>query len=607
MQPAPAPPQPKLVIVMPTPLVIPAPAPQPPPSNEAGATSLFPEAPPLPLDVAGDRIGIAQKMVRDRGLQARVLWIDGTANLDSINTSVKIQALAKQAHDAGFNTIVLDVKPIVGYTLYPSKFATKLTSWKGVLLPADLDPLAIMIAAAHQNGLRLIANMSTFGEGHKLLGLGPAFTTNTDWQTVLYEATRTVRAPVIGAGALTIADVPNQLPSDQNQLALYTDTTNLHHNLTQDGVVIVTDFIGRVVAEVDTGSLGDVHVACPPEGAVLLGIGNAGSTLRNQVRMGDILTFNSIPRYVPIADAQEQKVTMFVNPNNPDVRQHELDIVQEIATNYNIDGIIFDDRMRFAAINADFSDLSKQQFEQYVGHAINWPDDVFRINPYPNQEIIEGPQYQAWLVWRALTIRNWLAQARAIVKTVRPNATVSAYVGSWYGEYNQYGSNWAANDFDGPFQFLTPAYQQTGFAGLLDWITTGCYYTRATIADGNAIGEPGASVEAAGRLTNRVVDDQTWCYAGLYVQLFDGDSDAFERCLRAAAETTQGIMLFDLSQINQFNFWPIITQAFSHPAIPPDTVPGLTGDLRAIRSQEKFTGAKEPPVVVYGGVSGTGL
>jgi hypothetical protein len=329
--------------------------------------------------------------------------------------------------------------------------------------------------------------------------------------------------------------------------------------------------------------------------------------LKNEFRVGDILTFNSLPRYVPISQAQEQKVTLFVNPNDPDVQQHELNIVQELATNYSIDGIIFDDRMRFAAINADFSDLSKQQFERYVGHSITWPDDVFRINPYPNQEIIQGPQYQAWLVWRALTIRNWLAQARAVVKSVRPSATVSAYVGSWYGEYDQYGSNWAANDFDGPFQFLTPAYQQTGFAGLLDWITTGCYYTTATIADGNAIGEPGASVEAAGQLTNRVVNDQTWCYAGLYVEAFNGDADQFQRCLEAAAATTQGVMLFDLSQINQFNFWPVITQAFSRSAVAPNAVPGLVDDLRARHMQQKFENIKQPPVVVYGGVSGTGL
>jgi uncharacterized lipoprotein YddW (UPF0748 family) len=593
---------------MPEPLIVPPP---PPPASTTGTspnlTALFPQAPPIPLDIASDEIGDAQTIARQHGVQARMLWVDGGANIDSINTPEKVQALVKQAYDAGFNMIVLDVKPIVGYTLYPSKFATKLSEWKGSTLPADVDPLALMVADAHAVGLKVIANMSTFGEGHKIAGLGPAFTTDSGWQTVLYEATRTVQPPIMGAGPLVIADTPNQLPADPSQVALYTDTSFLHHNLSQDGVAIVTNFIGRVVACVDAQSLAAIHVSAPADGAVLVGVGSAGNELRNEFRIGDVVTFNSLPRYVPIADAPEQKVTLFVNPNNPDVQQHELDIVQEICTNYDVDGVSFDDRMRFAAINADFSDLSKRQFEDYVGHKITWPDDVFRINPYPNQEIIRGPEYQAWLVWRALTIRNWLAKARKIVKTLRPNATVGCYVGSWYGEYDQYGSNWASTEFDGPFDFLTPAYRQTGFAGLLDWIATGCYYTTATVADGNAIGEPGATVESAGQLTNRAVDDQAWCYAGLYVQPFGSDVDSFERCLRAAAATTQGVMLFDLSQINQNNLWPIIAQAFSHRTESPSSVPGLIDQVHTQHLEEKFEGIERPPLVVYGGVSGTGL
>lgn len=93
-------------------------------------------------------------MTRERRLQARIIWIDGTANLNRVNTAEKITALAAQIKKAGFNTICFDVKPIVGYTLYPSKYAPKMTSWLGgKTLPISFDPLAAMVAAAHANGL----------------------------------------------------------------------------------------------------------------------------------------------------------------------------------------------------------------------------------------------------------------------------------------------------------------------------------------------------------------------------------------------------------------------------------------------------------------------
>ena len=40
-------------------------------------------------------------------------------------------------------------------------------------------------------------------------------------------------------------------------------------------------------------------------------------------------------------------------------------------------------------------------------------------------------------------IRDWLAEAAAIVRARRPEARVGAYVGSWYSSYYDVGVNWA--------------------------------------------------------------------------------------------------------------------------------------------------------------------
>src|SRR5713101_2182200 len=103
----------------------------------------FPHLPSLALDEANNQVGIAQQTARAQKLQARILWIDATANLNRINSADKIAALVEKIKKTGFNTIVLDVKPIVGLTLYSSKLAPKLAAWlDNRTLPIDFDPVA---------------------------------------------------------------------------------------------------------------------------------------------------------------------------------------------------------------------------------------------------------------------------------------------------------------------------------------------------------------------------------------------------------------------------------------------------------------------------------
>ena len=148
----------------------------------------FPTLPPATLDEAHNGIGVAQQMARAQGAQARILWIDGLANIGRINSAEKIQALVTQIKTAGFNTVVLDAKPIPGFTLYPSAYAPKMTEWKGETLPEDFDPLAELLKDGHAAGLEVVANMNVFCEGHRWSGQGPGFA-HPEWQSTLLEPT----------------------------------------------------------------------------------------------------------------------------------------------------------------------------------------------------------------------------------------------------------------------------------------------------------------------------------------------------------------------------------------------------------------------------------
>lgn len=579
---------------------------QQPPVTPGETVTPQPQTKPPPstvFDTAEDSVGIAQQAARTKGLQGRIMWIDGGANVGALNSPEKIHQVVTSIKSAGFNMIVVDVKPIVGETIYPSKYAPRLTAWKGQTVSPTLDVLGAVVTEAHAAGLQVYANMSTFGEGHKLVSRGLGYT-HPDWQTTMYLPAYSVEH---SASKMDIS-VFGSAPKDGKTLGGFLNAAQLQKNK-PDTTVAILNFNARVVALVDGGSLSDLKPAIPLRGAAIAGMGESGEWLRKNAIPGEIFRYTETPKYVPVVEDPEQKYTIFCDPLNPEVRQHELDIVQEVLTNYPVDGMVFDDRMRFAGINADFGPRDRAAFEASVGKKLTWPDDIFRNSAYPGQAAKPGPYLNQWLTFRAQQVTNWITEASALTRKTRPGAQVGVYVGSWYGDYHKLGSNWAAPDFPAPYSWSTPEYRATGYAGLLDWLTTGCYYYDATVAEAMAKRDPpGATVEAAGQLSNRVVNDAAWTYAGLYALVYNKHPEQFAHAIKAAAASSQGVMVFDLSQIMEYNWWGVIADAFG-PGTPqpPNTAAGLLDTVRQQHAADKAAGKPTPPLPPYQGIEETGL
>jgi hypothetical protein len=568
---------------------------------------------PVTLDEAHNGIGIAQQLTRERGYQGRVLWVDATANIDRYNTAQKVAELVSKVKSVGFNTIVLDIKPIIGFTLYPSKYAPKLTEWVKPwgtqTLPADFDPVREMTLQTRQQGINLILSMNAFSEGHRDFGKGPGYD-HPEWQTTLYDVQIRVRRDASGVASQGISDTVNSPARLPENLAVYTDLSRLK-STDPNTLIAILDANGVVQAQLSAAALSVISPNLPSGGAALVATTpQTVAFLRLNASPAQKLVMDTVPVFVPISQRPDKQVPLMVNPNNPEVRKRSLDMIGEVAVNYPADGIIFDDRLRYAGLNADFSPETRREFEQYVGKSLTWPDDVFRYQvnfPTMDRYEVPGPYYDSWLTFRALTLRNWLSDVVRVVKTARPQMTVNTYVGSWYPDYPEVGANWAATDIQAGFRFLNSSYQQTGWAGLTSFITTGCYYSTATIAEAVAANRNiGDTVEAAGQFSNRAVNDQAFVYAGISLDKFAGKPDQLRRVLQAAAASTQGVMVFDLSH-NIDPFWPIFADAFSKPALPPHAVPGLIEELRAKHEAQKTSGVPTPPVVIYRGTSGTGF
>ena len=581
-----------------------------PPPGDAAPWVPFPHLPIPRMDEANNGVGVAQSITRSRKTQARIIWVDATANLTRMNSAEKVAAIVDRVKRAGFNVIVLDVKPIVGFTVYPSKFAPKLTEWLDRSMPADFDALAEFVKQARAAGLQLFASMNVFSEGHRNLKKGLGYD-NLSWQTTLYEPQAMLRA---GQATFNVMDRPSLAPRTETELAVWPDIANLRP--ASGSVVAILTQDGRVAAVVQGEQFLPLDPTLPKDGGAVMGIGAGAEFLRSNVRVGTTVSFETTPLYVPISERPEQQIPLMTNPHNPEVQRRILSMVEEVVRNYAVDGVIFDDRLRYGGINADFSYETRKQFEQYVGKELRWPEDVFKFEvtfPALARRVVPGPYFDTWLLWRSLTLRNWLARSVALVKGIRPAAQVAVYAGSWYGEYPTFGSNWAADDFNAGFHFLTPSYQKTGFAGLLDWLTTGAYYPSPTIADALASGRiPGASIEAAGQLSNRAVNDQTWVYCGIMIADYTGRPEALKAALQAAGATTQGIMVFDLSHFEiprsgNEQFWAVFEQAFKDPAVPPHAVSGLLAQVRKEKNRRRAAGLKDPPVIIHQGIPGTGF
>lgn len=574
-----------------------------PPRNRFQLEAPLPGLSPVQIDSYQNGWGYAQQLARAKGLQARILWIDATANLDRVNDEAKIKNLVATIADAGFNTIVFDIKPISGQVLYFSKIAPKIKEWKGRVLPDDFDPLAVFVRECKTANLSLLVSLNAFSEGHRDFVVGPGYD-KPEQQSILYEAQPIVRTDGV---SFPVDDTPNRMPKTEEKLGVFTDTSKFPPPA--EGLFAVSlDREGRVVDGFERGGTGPGVPTVPAKGTVLMGTGKGADFLRAYAQPGAYWTYDTTPIYVPTSARPEMQVPLMMNPHHPEVQKRALDLLRELVGKYDVEGVLYDDRMRYAGINADFSPQARSGFEKWVGKKLNWPDDVFKVVYTPSfvKGMRPGPYYDAWFAWRAQTLRNFIAQARQAVKSTRENCLFGIYAGSWYGEYQTWGANYASSEYEAGFWFLTPTYQKTGFAGQLDILISGCYYPTPTIYEAMESGVSiGVTVEAAGSFTNRLVRDRAWTYAGIGLSQFKGNPKGLENVLQAACSATQGVMVFDLSH-DIGPFWEVFKRAFAQPAIAPHRSPETLHDARKKRLALELRGTKERPPIMVAGASGIG-
>lgn len=257
--------------------------------------------------------------------------------------------------------------------------------------------------------------------------------------------------------------------------------------------------------------------------------------------------------------------TKFLNPANDEVVEYLLGILEDLAA-YDVAGIILD-RCRYDdyELQSDFSDVSRQKFEEYLGKLVeNWPDDVFA----PGANKLSSPvtaMQREWMEFRAKNIHDFMEKASDRVHSVNPNIRFGAYVGAWYTSYYYSGVNWASPSYNAKnaYNWATADYNKYGYADHCDIMLIGAYASTKSIYGTGEWTMQGFCKRAQTIFAGDVpfiggpdIGNSTGFENGGQGKLMP---DIVDACINAS---TEGMFFFDLCHIKMYDYWNDIKKAF---------------------------------------------
>lgn len=291
------------------------------------------------------------------------------------------------------------------------------------------------------------------------------------------------------------------------------------------------------------------------------------------------------------------KLLTFVNPSNEEVQKLQLARFEEILKNYDVDGVNLD-RGRYDNLYADFSDISKVKFQQYLSehgkNLVSWPEDAFKISE--TGSLIKGKYYNEWWAFRSGVIKEFSKNVRELVDKYSVSKgkllTLSAYVGSWYESLYQNGVNWASPNFRYDSRLALPEdsiyteeYQKTGYIDNLDFIMIGTYYKTSK------------EINKYITLGNIITNGELPVYAGM--ALNDLPDPALQReIIQTGLMNASGIMLFDLCYTN----WAIQKAAIKDRLYIKEFQLGISNprdNSSFIEGTDKNINRNEDTIVIY--------
>ena len=290
------------------------------------------------------------------------------------------------------------------------------------------------------------------------------------------------------------------------------------------------------------------------------GLGQQGEVFRDASKRDWVTTLNTSSGLKNEMDLDSYG-TKFFNPAHDEVQRYLLTMLRDLSQ-YNLDGIVLD-RCRYDEFLSDFSEVSRNKFEQYLGHAVDdFPASVMRpgmaVTPIPSNT----PTYfKQWMAFRAKVIHDFILRARDAVKGTNNKIQFAVYVGAWYSTYYDVGVNWASSKYDPSVDYPRWAnadYKKYGFAQNLDFLLLGAYAATSSI-----YGSGEWSCEGFCRLAKNLLKGDVPFAGGPDVGNPDGwpgggQFTAVTQSVDACINNADGYFVFDMVHVRQFGYWDAI-------------------------------------------------
>lgn len=224
---------------------------------------------------------------------------------------------------------------------------------------------------------------------------------------------------------------------------------------------------------------------------------------------------------------------VYVNPGNPEVRNHVVKVIKDIVTNYNVDGIHFD-YIRYP---------ERANIEGYSHDSIS-------IKLFNGME--GNPDSLDWEEWQRNNINIFVKSIKDTISKLKPNLALSAAV---LGRYREPG--WSG--YDTVYQNAVPWIKN----GWLDFIVPMAYTTRDNKS---------GSFTSLIRIWNDLIDKPNSVFAGIAVYKAEGKngwgwSEIAHQIIDVRREEMGGMAFFNVRALKS-DWWKIQRELFSEPVLP---------------------------------------
>lgn len=292
-----------------------------------------------------------------------------------------------------------------------------------------------------------------------------------------------------------------------------------------------------------------VHAAM---NTMVCGSRGVGLAFRDPSKRDWVTTLNTENGLKNMMDVSDE-LTKFFNPGHPEVVDFICSLARDLAKYEGLDGI-FLDRGRYHNLQSDFSDLSREQFEEFAGVKLtSFPTQIL---PAGARSFVNTAYSKRWLEFRAMTIHNLMEKVREAVKSVNEDVAFGVYVGGWYSTYYDVGVNWASPKFDTSSicSWATADYMKWGYADLMDQMLIGAYASPTSLYGTREWSIQGFCHQAMEKIGDDCLnvsggpDVGNWNVTGLTEQQ---ELDGVRKSVDAAMSVADGYFLFDMIHLKQ--------------------------------------------------------